>query len=311
MLGDQSKTTVSHKEQDSIDTQNLDPAAAIGAITLEPEDSSDSKVVKSQSENKDSLESNSDSPPKYKDYELQAMEQGWVPLTKYKGDIADYKGARAFLKDGEYINRHQAQLRKFDEMEKALNYLVEHNKNIEKLSHERAIEELKKQQASAAEIGDSKKVLDLTDKISSAVRTTFPSETPQQKYAREVREGELAFRARNPWYNVDQVENHEKINYAKMVSQNLLGLNPGLSISDHFLKVEEAVNLKFKGGEASTIGKFSRVESGEETHRGGSKKGFNDLPTFHKNVARQLSKTVKGFKLDEYIKQLEDLGEIK
>ncbi|MGN6671116.1 MAG: hypothetical protein ACTHJ4_06225 [Candidatus Nucleicultricaceae bacterium] len=246
--------------------------------------------------------------PKYKDYEIKAMEQGWVPLDRYKGDIADFKGAKAFLKDGMYIGRYEHQTKKIEEMDSALKYLVEQNKKLEEKMKSDALEQLKLKQMKAAEIGDSAQVARLTDEITKSYQPPANlANLNQNQYQQEVEAAKAAFRQRNAWYDATKSENEAMINYAHEKSRNLLAINPELTPNEHFSLIEKSVKDKFfKEVNSAKV----EVESGVNFNSSIRKKSINDLPAYHRQIVKQLEKSIKGFKIEDYIKKVEALGEM-
>ena len=82
-------------------------------------------------------------------HEKAALEKGWKPKDQFQGDPEDYVDAKAFLKGAELRDQIHRLNRKLKDNEKAMDYLIEHNKKVEEIAKKRALEELIAQQQQA------------------------------------------------------------------------------------------------------------------------------------------------------------------
>lgn len=95
----------------------------------------------------------------------KAMEAGWTPKDQFKGDPDAWVDYDEFNRRAPLFKRIHEQEERNKKLEKKLDSLVKWNKNVESQAYERALNELKKQQRTAVEMGDVKAFEDAEKRI--------------------------------------------------------------------------------------------------------------------------------------------------
>lgn len=136
--------------------------------------------------------------------EEQALAKGWKPKEEFEADPKNegkvWRSAEDFMDRQSFFDKIEEQSRQIKDMRKGLAALSEHNSKIEKLSYEKAINDLKRERREARREGDEDRVDELDDQIDNLkeqkARQPAPvvQETPQAL--------QNWFQA-NPWYNND------------------------------------------------------------------------------------------------------------
>lgn len=245
---------------------------------------------------------------KYTEEETKAIKKGWVPLDQFKGDPSEFKGAKAFLKDGDLFDHISNSNKQIKELKETLNVVMGQLTKTEKQTHEKTVDELKRKQLEAAELGNKDEVAKLTEEI---VKSSVP--VIAQPVTNPIAEAKKEFLERNPWYDVTSVENADLIEHANKIDLMIRANRPDLSPSEHLKLVEQHVKNKFSDrfNTQKVMPKNVSVESSTNVVDSRTKKAsFNDLPDFHKNIVRNLQKSIKNFDVGTYINQLKQIGEI-
>lgn len=237
---------------------------------------------------------------KYNAVELEAISKGWTPKDKFNGDLEDFKGAKAFLKDGklyEYISESNKSIK---ELKEALSTVVSNTRKAEEMAYNKAINEMKIKQKEAATIGDVETVAQITDELIQA----------QSKPVKSLQVAKSEFIARNPWYISEEPEDIEMSRYAGDLARVIGDKNPDISPEELLMAVEQKVKARFQTVKVATPAKMhSAVEASNNTIGSNKRVNVSDLPVEQQQMIKQL-KGIKGFNVDQYVKELKDLGVI-
>lgn len=251
-------------------------------------------------------------------YVAEATKGGWSPKENWKGDPDKWVDAKEFVERGEKFAGHMKKERddlkeKVEGLEKTLNeqketfaefqkFNTENRQreiaNIEK-AHKKEIAELKAEKKQALKDGDADLVVELDDKIDEL----------KDEHKKEVEEKKTVVKEKNPasdavfnkwlkenaWYNDDEDLNA----YANGYGQKIEGKFVGKEFLD---KIAERVKEKFPDKfENKNREKGSGVEGagGSKQKRG---KSYDDLPPEAKVACDKFVKTIKGFTVEQYLK---------
>ena len=230
-----------------------------------------------------------------------------------KEEMGDKAKGRTFLDPLTYIKNAQEVTRTkgdtIDILEKKIDNLESivvdqniHRDKLVKARVERRLEELKADKERAITDGDiagvekvEKEMTDLTDEI--------PPET-KPKNVSDEKKTLAAWEVKNPWFNDDPE--------LRVMAQGIANkLGDTIPIED-VLDVVDAKMTRFVNSKKTEViklpgQKLSRVDDGgsnEKVHA-----TYNDLTHEQKNVVDNFKKTVPNFNVDDYIRELEEIGE--
>jgi hypothetical protein len=149
-----------------------------------------------------------------------ALNKGWAPKEDWDGDPEMWVDAGEFLRRGELMDRISDQTRQLrssqDEIKalrEGMDVLTKHNKKIAEQEYSKAMRDLKEAKLEAIESGESRKVVELDDRIEelkeerrkledSNNRETDPKNNPQDQQPDSY---VLQWVKDNPWYEQDVI----------------------------------------------------------------------------------------------------------
>lgn len=252
-------------------------------------------------------EDEQESAPKLSKYEQQALEKGWVPKDKYQGDLEDYVDAREFIKRGELFDHISKLNKKVKDQEKALEYLVDHNKKIHDVTYKKAMDDLISQQKQAAEMGNVNAVSQITDeivKLREEQKNAPVIEEPAQIAAKEFIERNKS------WYSENSADSRAMQAFAQAKADEISLQQPDLSPSEVFDLTEIEVKKSFAHKFAPAAPKVSSVLPNNPAPQGRDY-AYQSLPDRVKKDIQLLQRNYKDFDMKKYINNLRMIGEIK
>lgn len=227
--------------------------------------------------------------------EEKARSLGWRPKEEYEGEKrwvdADEFVERAELYDG----IHKAN-RKAKKMEKVIETLMVHNREIEKAALQKALEALRQEKVEAAKDNDVSKVVLVDEKIDEIKEklTTTKADNPPASDTEEI----LAeWKSENSWFDESSPEFDEDMQaYANGLGSKLENQNPDWSsdkiLSEVAKRTKKAFEWKFKNKNRETPNKVSGVGGKGKSGTSHEKKiTYDDLPLEAKEMYRTLVKT--------------------
>lgn len=238
--------------------------------------------------------------------ETKAQRLGWRPKEEFKGDETKWIDAAEFVKRGEEIlpfvqANNKALERSLTEANKQIAKLQttfkefgEHHTKTVKAQYERALNDLKAEQAQAAAAGDVEAVQRTTEAIvdlGKEVRTDAPD-----LGADEAKRAHAKFTADNPWFGTDKVMTAA----ARAIGDQLVEegvTDPDEQIAEIAKRVKAEFPHKFENPNRRLPG---AVEGGTPARRTAGKT-FSDLPAEAKATALRFEKAGI-MKRDEYVK---------
>ena len=226
--------------------------------------------------------------------EDQARAVGWRPEGPESAEI--------FLAKKPLFEAIKARGKEVKELAATVNELKAHLNKQEAAAYKRALAELKAERRQAISLGDIEAVEQIDESIG---QMTPVEEGPDPAVAAAV----SGFVERNSkWINDPSMEAEEIRQWVRARDVELVKFK--LDPAEHFARIEAEVKKKFNYDNEDTPA-VSRVESEYDSApvKGKKKVSFNDLSKEQKDACRHFEK--RGImKADEYIKQLQDLGEI-
>lgn len=188
-------------------------------------------------ESSDQIEGNQES--ELSPIEQKAWDQGWRPEEDFQGDKDNWKTAKEYVKDGEWIAKinelKQSQDKQNQEFEERL-------KNVNKFHEAKREEELKNlkaQQRNAVEMADPDAFDAAQEKIDNLEKQSKPVEEPSSPAKNPSIE---AWEAKNPWIND---VNDERSGIAQGLYNQFANQNPDATIEQALSHVDEKLSKFF------------------------------------------------------------------
>ena len=253
--------------------------------------------------------------------EQQAREQGWVPFEEWKGDPKDWRPPEVFIERGEYFRTMKNQKKKIDNLEDQLQELVNMQSKIREDERKNTISELKKQKKDAMEDQDFDAVAEIDEKLDQAKeeelsekyrKDTTQNNSDQQNNQLSSDQQEILddWMSKNIWYDNDE----NKREYADTIGLGYRSRNPNASLQEVLDYVGKEVAARFGTSTPQQNRSSSPVADSQTTTAPKSsknkKKSYNDLSDQQKNIAKRFVDAGAIQSVDEYIAELENIGEL-
>ena len=226
--------------------------------------------------------------------EEQAKAVGW------REDGPD--SAEMFLRTKPLYDAIKERGKESKELKATVKELQAHLSKLESVAYEKAMRELKAERRAAISTGDVTAVEKL-DAEMEQIRTASPISDDAKAEAE-------AFVERNKsWINDPSMESEAIRTWVAKRDAELMRFN--LKPKEHMELLESEMRKTFKMDEAVEPPKYAAVESEQNSVSVKSKRkmSFNDLNKEQKDICRHFEK--RGvMKAEEYIKQLQELGEL-
>lgn len=237
--------------------------------------------------------------------EKEARQYGWVSKDEFKGDEADWKDAETFLKRGQEINgflrknneklegTNQRLVAELAEIKQTIQEFREFHKESLANAKKRAIEELKKEQATALERGDGERFVEINDQIEEIKKVTDkPAEEKKGKTEQVIifTPQELnAWNEKNDWYG----KNTEMSIFTDELADVLLVKQPELRGQEFLDALTRRVKKEYPEYFENPNRNNSEVSGASGTRPAGSskKKSYDNLPPEAKAACDKFCKT--------------------
>tara|TARA_R110000751_G_scaffold304039_1_gene419197 strand:+ start:205 stop:1011 length:807 start_codon:yes stop_codon:yes gene_type:complete len=154
--------------------------------------------------------------PQLNETEQTAYDQGWRPEEDFEGKEGNWKTAKEYIKDGEFIGKINDLNRRMDAQENDFNQRNENNNKLHEARRKSDIEDLKKAQREAVNSADEElydKAQAKLDSLEAEANKTSPGKDPAI----------TAWEAKNAWINDP---NDEKAAIAQGIWNNYANQNP-------------------------------------------------------------------------------------
>lgn len=202
-----------------------------------------------------------------------------------------------------------------DKQKKSMEFLVEHNKKVEELGRQKALEELNKKIEDAVVLGDTKTVTQLNDEL---VKLKISEQKVQQQPQFQSEPDYLTdFKSRNSrWFN----NTHDAVTsamtaYAFRKDAEIQAKNPGIDPRVALRMIEDDIKNVFpsyfttKEETPKMENKSPAVESGGAVNTPKNNKAtLKDLPSEARTLAETLKRTTRNFNEDLFIKQYKQIN---
>jgi hypothetical protein len=225
-----------------------------------------------------------------RDYEAEALEHGWRPLSEFKGDPAHFIDAETFMKRADemmpLLKAQRDRLkREVEQLKKDFKRANAHMEGIEKRAYEKALADLEEKHRNAVEAGDLKAATEAVKEI----RELKPAATVEERNPAELKaqaeEALDAFREENPWYDkanlagATETEQLGRIYWDRMVDRHI-DLTKTMAPADFFAHITDLTKEKYPAlfAKAPREKPGSAVEGVTRGKAGGASKTWDNLP---------------------------------
>lgn len=166
--------------------------------------------------------------------EQKAYDQGWRPEEDFAGK-GDWKTAKEFVKDGEWLGKIKELNQRFDSQQKDFNERLENTNKLNEVRRESEIKELRMQQRNAVDMGDTDSYDDSQRKIDDLEKQVVEPATA----APEKDPAITAWEAENPWINE---HGNEKAGVAQGIWTSFANQNPAATTQQALAHVTERIS---------------------------------------------------------------------
>lgn len=227
--------------------------------------------------------------PVARDYEAEARQHGWTPKEEFKGDPTRWADAESFVKRADEVmpllkKKTDAQDRRIKELERAIKDAATHYGKLEERTYARAVEDLKKRQEAAVEIGDVEAHRAISKEIDD-LRSDIPN-APSPDLALEAKEAEIDWRERNSWYDKPGLAR----DYADLMVQKHMAKTKEMAPADFFEFIGEEVLKRYPdAGAAKPARTAINPVEGAGNRRPSGQKGWGDMSPEEARLGRAMA----------------------
>ena len=242
--------------------------------------------------------------PQYSEAEKLAMENGWVPKDQWKGDPDSWRPAKEFNDRGEFFKRIDRLEHKNRELQQAMTFLTQQQKQTYINGFNEAIKRLRHQRDEALESGDNLQAARISDRIEEVKEQAQVAQRQAVQPAPTIEPSETykSWASKNSWYTQDKVLTR----YAEAVGASFKEEHPNSTESEMLRHVEMEVKREFPnkfgpkgppspegdgrgtGTKTNNTGKYSSIEG--------------TLTSEQRSIMNTILKTT-GMTKEEYFKQ--------
>jgi len=238
--------------------------------------------------------------PEMSAIEQKAFDQGWRPLEEFNGPEDNWKSAKEYIKDGEWMAKLKEKDQRLDKIERDFIERVDNINKFNEAQRKQDIANLKAKQRDAVEMSDTE-AFDHTQKQIDALEST-PVETKPSQPA--IDPDVAAWEVRNPWIN-DLSDDRTPV--AQGVWNHYLTQNPNATPAQALAHVDGKMEKLFpanpkenpRRNQANTTENNSRRPA-----RQGKELSMNDLTSEERNQWSQFGSMM--FTEKEFLKTIKD-----
>jgi hypothetical protein len=143
--------------------------------------------------------------PQLSEVEQRALEQGWMPKEKWVEagkPEEEHRSAKEFIDRTDLYKRIEHLNRDNKELRKAVTDLMDHNRRMDKVAYDRALESLKGAKKQALEDGDADRVIEIDDQLIDLKQAQKNAPAAQPEAPGMPPEFQ-SWVSRNKWYDTD------------------------------------------------------------------------------------------------------------
>lgn len=246
--------------------------------------------------------------PQLSKHEQAAIAKGWKPRDQFVGDEEDFVDAREFLRGAELRDHIHKLNRKMKDQQKALDYMLDHNKKIQETAYQKAMTDLIAQQKHAASMGDVGTVEHLTNEIVK-MKTEHSVQPDVTTLANKAA---TAFIERNKsWYAEQSAEGRAMQAFAQAKADEISLARPDLDPEEVFSATEDEVKKMFSHRFRTTRDTVSPVLAPGIKPVKADGVNFESLPKEIQKDIQLMQRHAKNFDINKYVADLKMIGYLK
>lgn len=232
--------------------------------------------------------------------EQKARDKGWRPKEDWEGDPEGWITAGEFNRRTELFDKIGSQSKTIKDMQKKMDALVNHNKNLETRTREKVLAELQAERKEAVKVGDTERFDEVEKQIDEVKKQESAFEERPEPQAPEIPQPIKEFASRNDsWFEKDK----EMTDF--MVFKMQQGVNSGLSMKQALTAAEKSVRDTYSSKFENPKKNDPPSVMGGSREKRPSKLSMSNLTPEQKNVWHSL----KGAMTEkEFLEQLEQVG---
>lgn len=238
--------------------------------------------------------------PQLSDSEQKAFDQGWRPLEEFNGPEDNWKSAKEYIRDGEWMAKLKEKDQRLDKMEREFHDRVDNINKFNEAQRKQDIANLKAKQRDAVEMSDTE-AFDSTQKQIDALENQ-PVETKQAQPAADP--DIAAWETKNPWIN-DLTDRRTAV--AQGVFDNYGKQNPTATVAQALAHVDKEMSEIFPSNPKENP-RRSQANTTENNNRRPARQGkelsMNDLTQDERNQWNQFGSMM--FTEKEFLKTIKD-----
>jgi hypothetical protein len=167
------------------------------------------------------------------DFEQKQYDQGWRPLDDFSGPEDNWKTAKEFQRDGEWLAKLKEKDQRLDRIERDFEVRIDNVNKFNKAQTDAKIKSLQAEQRSAVDMSDTEAFDSAQSKIEELQKEDVPEQVAQQP-DRDIED----WNKKNPWF----FESGEKSNDAKAFYNSYADANPNATTSQVLEYLDKKIN---------------------------------------------------------------------
>lgn len=243
--------------------------------------------------------------------EEQALDEGWVPKDKWKGNPDEWRSAREFVARGELIKKISYLNKKLDHVTRDLSLVAEHHSKYVEREKKRTTESLLGEKRKALEDGDHDKVINIDQQLLDTMQDP-PPVLNQQDSRGDQKEAFSTFLGQNKWYQNDD----ELTDVADTMGVGYFNKHPDKTYEEIYnfvhKQIRKAYPEKFnRDVDLPIVNTTKRLTQGHVPRGKGSKYTADNLTSFQRQIAERFIQSGAVKDLQEYVDQLASIDGIE
>ncbi len=225
--------------------------------------------------------------PELSDVEQKAFDQGWRPLDEFSGGEDNWKTAKEYVRDGEFLATIKDLNKRIDSNETEFNRRLENTNKLHEARRNQEISDLERDMRDAVEMSD-------TDAYDAAKgkKSELEKETVSEPVVQNTDNDISEWNKKNPWF----FEAGEKSNDAKSFYNSYMNANPNATTAQALGYLDKKISQIYptdnenprRNGQNSTETPAKRGKRGAKTLT------MNDLTSAEKGEFSKFGHMFKG-----------------
>lgn len=195
------------------------------------------QVVANESMDQENIDQ--DEAPQLSGTEQKAHDQGWRPLEEFNGPEDNWKTAKEYVRDGEWIDKLNDLKGQFDTQKKQFDERLDNSNKLHEARRKAEIKTLKSEQRDLLLTTDTDEY-DLKQKEIDALEGELESQPSESKASEPQKDAVISeWEAKNPWINDD---NDERTPVTQTIWNSYLQKNPTATTQQAIAHVDDCLS---------------------------------------------------------------------